>query len=221
MSGICSIDGCGLPVRYKGWCNTHLLRWKRHGDPLKTVRRSPASSDEERREWHREWNRIDYQKSKDKYLARARAQSEAGYYEKVQKHTYFAREDIKERARLKTREWAKANPDRKKAGDKAFNEANRALVRSYKAKRRAAERKAAPPWLTDTHREQIAFFYIEADRLSTETGIPHEVDHIIPLQSGCACGLHVPWNLRVITRDENNRRPRKWTSEGLTALCSI
>lgn len=31
---ICSIDGCGKPHRGHGFCNAHLLRWQRHGDPL-------------------------------------------------------------------------------------------------------------------------------------------------------------------------------------------
>lgn len=29
----CSIDGCGRPVRARGWCATHHQRWERHGDP--------------------------------------------------------------------------------------------------------------------------------------------------------------------------------------------
>lgn len=32
---ICSIDGCGKPARTRGWCNTHHMRWYRHGDPLR------------------------------------------------------------------------------------------------------------------------------------------------------------------------------------------
>lgn len=30
----CSIEGCGGRVRGRGWCNKHLLRAQRHGDPL-------------------------------------------------------------------------------------------------------------------------------------------------------------------------------------------
>lgn len=32
----CSIDGCDDPHRGRGWCNTHLLRWQRYGDPNRT-----------------------------------------------------------------------------------------------------------------------------------------------------------------------------------------
>lgn len=31
---VCSIDGCGKPVNSRGWCGSHYMRWKRHGDPL-------------------------------------------------------------------------------------------------------------------------------------------------------------------------------------------
>jgi hypothetical protein len=35
-SAICSVQGCGLPVKQNGWCNKHYQRWYAHGDPLKT-----------------------------------------------------------------------------------------------------------------------------------------------------------------------------------------
>ena len=31
---ICSVEGCSNPVVGKGFCNTHYIRWRRHGDPL-------------------------------------------------------------------------------------------------------------------------------------------------------------------------------------------
>lgn len=41
---ICTIDGCGKPVLVleRGWCNAHYRRWKRHGDPLVTLRNPPG-----------------------------------------------------------------------------------------------------------------------------------------------------------------------------------
>lgn len=32
---VCAIEGCGKPALYRGWCNSHYLRWQRYGDPLK------------------------------------------------------------------------------------------------------------------------------------------------------------------------------------------
>ncbi len=66
-----------------------------------------------------------------------------------------------------------------------------------------------PPWADF---EAIRAIYAEARRLTRETGIPREVDHIVSLveknDSGehIACGLHVAENLRIVTRAENRSK---------------
>lgn len=78
--------------------------------------------------------------------------------------------------------------------------AKQATVKAMHARR---HREAMPPW---ADREAIAAVYAEAQRLTRETGIPHEVDHIEPLLGADASGLHVHYNLRVVTRTENRRK---------------
>ena len=63
-----------------------------------------------------------------------------------------------------------------------------------------------PPWLTDEHLDAMQWFYDEARRLTKETGISHIVDHICPLNGAHSCGLHVPWNLQVLTDAANKRK---------------
>lgn len=47
-AGYCSIEDCGLSERLvRGWCMKHYLRWRKTGDPLKTLRQNRYASDME------------------------------------------------------------------------------------------------------------------------------------------------------------------------------
>jgi hypothetical protein len=60
--------------------------------------------------------------------------------------------------------------------------------------------------LTDDQQWMIDEIY-ELSRLrSKATGVPHEVDHIIPLCGKAVRGFHAPWNLQVLTQYENRRK---------------
>lgn len=151
--------------------------------------------------------RAEYQRNKPKYIARAEKWAKDN---PEKRKAYFEREDVKEKLRSKTRKWASKNREKKKILDREYAQKNPDIVRSYKAKRRAKVRNATPAWLTKDHFDAIKAIYAEAERLTKETGIRYEVDHIVPLNGRTVSGLHVPWNLRAITREENNRRPRIW-----------
>jgi 5-methylcytosine-specific restriction endonuclease McrA len=66
-----------------------------------------------------------------------------------------------------------------------------------------------PSWLTETQREQMNALYETARRLTEQTGILHVVDHIWPLKGATAWGLHAPWNLQVLTGNENDSKGNK------------
>lgn len=80
---------------------------------------------------------------------------------------------------------------------------NKHRIAAKAARRRAGKLQATPPWVDHV---EIGKFYVEARRLTLETGIIHEVDHIHPLQGRNLCGLHVPWNLQILTKSENSRK---------------
>lgn len=52
----------------------------------------------------------------------------------------------------------------------------------------------------------VRAIYAKARRFTRETGVPHHVDHIIPLQGAYISGLHVETNLRIVEGAENLRK---------------
>jgi len=79
-------------------------------------------------------------------------------------------------------------------------------INALTAKRRATKKHAKPQWLSREQEQKMLSYYSEARKKSKETGIDYQVDHIVPLQGKNVCGLHVPWNLQVITADDNRRK---------------
>jgi hypothetical protein len=65
---------------------------------------------------------------------------------------------------------------------------------------------AVPAWLDNEQIAAIQWFYDEARRLTRETGVSHVVDHVAPLNGAHSCGLHVPWNLQVLTDSANKSK---------------
>ena len=89
----------------------------------------------------------------------------------------------------------------------------------YVAQARAREeliKRATPPWADLKAIEQ---FYIQAERLTRETGIKHHVDHFYPLQGKTMCGLHVEANLRVVPAAINLRKSNRIEEEVGAPLC--
>lgn len=75
------------------------------------------------------------------------------------------------------------------------------------AKRRAQKLQATPKW---ADLKAIEAIYAEAKRLTQETGIQHEVDHIVPLVGKKVSGLHTERNLQILTRKANRSKSNIW-----------
>jgi hypothetical protein len=106
----------------------------------------------------------------------------------------------------------KLKPKRRKY-NKSYRKSNLARMAAKSAKRRAIKLQATPIWLTEQHVKEIEEFYKQSQLLKSITGEEHHVDHIIPLQGKNVCGLHVPWNLQVITAKENLSKYNKILQE--------
>lgn len=94
----------------------------------------------------------------------------------------------------------------KRVGQKAWKERNVLWVRADTKNRRRKHRQATPKWLTRTQKGEMRALYQIAITMTKTTGEQYVVDHIVPLRSELVCGLHVPWNLRVITQEENLKK---------------
>jgi len=95
----------------------------------------------------------------------------------------------------------------RQACSKRYRKNNRGLMLAFGARYRASKLQASPSW---ANQDLIRAFYVEANRLSEETGIKHHVDHIHPLQHKLVCGLHVEQNLQILTAEANLRKSNRF-----------
>ena len=102
--------------------------------------------------------------------------------------------------------WQAANPEKYLGISRAWKLRNPAHRRAKAAERRAIKLQRTPAWLTDAHLSAIKAIYAEAAEKTVATGVCWHVDHIVPLLGKNVSGLHVPWNLQIITGSENMRK---------------
>src|SRR3990167_4983491 len=140
-------------------------------------------------------------------------------------HKYNARPEVKERERIRQAARYAQNRDEIQASRRIYYEQNPEAQKRFfdyqqsyyngnkhkfsarRSKRIAVEKHALPKW---ADQKAIAEFYVLAERKTRDTGIKHEVDHVIPLQGRNVCGLHVENNLRVISQNDNRKKSNKF-----------
>ena len=118
--------------------------------------------------------------------------------------TYYPQN--KARITARTIQWQKENKEKYAIKSRRHYENNKEKAFANSAKYRASRRNACPSWLDKTMKEQIEQMYANARKISQDTGVAHEVDHIVPLVNSAVCGLHVPWNLQILTQFENRSK---------------
>ena len=156
----------------------HIAPRKTKGACVECLKIEWKKSSESRAEYFRQYNK-----------------SEAG---QESKQKYY------ERNREAIIEAAKTRPAHvKKEYQKAWKDRNTLWVRADTKARRRKHRSAMPPWLSTRQKAETRAMYQIAITMTKTTGEQYVVDHIWPLRSDFVCGLHVPWNLRVITSKLN------------------
>jgi hypothetical protein len=91
---------------------------------------------------------------------------------------------------------------------RGYNEKNKGARNAQLARRRSAKIDRTPEY---SNRDAIKDKYDQASLLSEATGIPHEVDHVIPLQGERVSGLHVPGNLMIVPQGLNRSKGADFT----------
>ena len=162
----------------------HVAPRKTKGACVECLKVEWEKSNVARAEYFRQYNRSE-----------AGQKSKREYYEKN-------RDSVIARSQARTAETVKLYKNK-------YKKKNPELYRALVNFRRRRFRDATPKWLTKEDKRAIRQLYIDAMTVSRITGTPYVVDHIIPLNGDAVSGLHVPWNLRVITREENLRKSNK------------
>ena len=162
----------------------HIAPRKTKGSCVECLKVEWEKANSTRAEYFRSYNESD-----------AGKQAKRRYYE-ANKEQVIARANarpVEERSRHREK-YKKQNPD---------------LYKALNSVRKRRHKNATPPWITEDQKESIKRLYLHAMHLTKITGERYVVDHIIPLINPTICGLHVPWNLRVIPQQENLLKSNK------------
>lgn len=127
--------------------------------------------------------------------------------EKAKAAATVLRRSDPEKHNARSRAWQRANPEKAKAQAKRWSAANGSKIRGYCIARRTATKKRTPGWLNPAHFTEMDGYY-QFCRIFAATG-PWHVDHRYPVRGKAVSGLHVPWNLAILSEPENVEKHNK------------
>ncbi len=116
---------------------------------------------------------------------------------------------------IKKKKWNQENSKRANDNKKKSNKKLPENVLARNSKRRASKLRATPKWLTKEHFKEIREIYKTCKEIQWLSEEKLVVDHISPLVgrdrhgNHISCGLHVPWNLQIISASQNSSKNSK------------
>ena len=119
----------------------------------------------------------------------------------TQSKTYY--ESNLDSARKKRAEWRRDNKEYAAEYGKIYRAMYPGKGQARTRKYALSKRNAVPRWLSVEQLKEITLLYENCPK-------GYEVDHIIPLQGKNVKGLHVPWNLQYLTREDNRKKGNKY-----------
>ena len=110
-----------------------------------------------------------------------------------------------EKVKEYNRQWIANNVEKIKDNNRKYKINNPDKILEYHANRRAIK-KIGESKMTPDDRKICRVFYKMSRRVKKCLGIPHEVDHILPIKKD---GPHLPHNLQVMPAKLNRRKGAK------------
>jgi len=177
------------------------------------VRKHYQENKEREKERHRKY----YQENKEYYKDRKRKYNQENK-EYIKEYNRKHRQENKEHYK----EYYQKNKGHRKEYNREYYQENQEYYEEYyqenkdsyranNAKRRARKRSATPEWLTEEQDLKISLYYKIAKALEMMDGVKRHVDHIVPLKGKGVRGLHVPWNLQILTAEQNLNKSNSYS----------
>jgi hypothetical protein len=185
-------DGRKRTAKYRAAHREELLARRRITRPL-------------HREQERAYGRAHRAANLEQMRARGRAYHAANR-SKVRAKDKLSRAKNKDQRRATSQKWVDANRDWVNERARNWRAAHPGYQTPYIVRQKTRQQ-AIPAW---ANQQAMKAFYQEAVRLTRETGIRHEVDHIYPLRGKTVSGLHCEANLRVVPGSVNRRKSNKY-----------
>lgn len=106
------------------------------------------------------------------------------------------------------KEYALANKEKIAARFRLYSKRRGAFINARLAAQKKRVRQATVAF---SDMKKIRQVYESAAYFSKVTGVEHTVDHVVPITSKLVCGLHVHWNLELMSKSNNSRKGnRHW-----------
>lgn len=159
----------------------------------------------ENKDEHNRNQRSFYQKNKSAIRDRVkqdRAENPCKY--KLYNQNFRARNPDRVRELQKRHYWR--NRDAMLGKSKNWRKSNPSANAEKSMRYEAAKRMAVPSW---ANMDDIKRVYEVCRMISEKTGVPHQVDHVLPIQSDLVCGFHVYENLAIIPAYMNAKKSNK------------